>query len=757
MLGPAAITTHLADLGAEVIKVEPPQGDYVREMTWPIVEGISLLHLHVNRGKKGIVLDLRTDEGVEVFRDLVRDADAVVEAMRPGALARRGLGYEDLKEINPKIVFCTISGYGMTGPYKDLPEPRHRLRHLGRHRAARATTTTASATSPSTPRSASTPARCSARSASSPASSGPARPARAARWRSPSPTPPPPSTGTASRPGRPTSAPRTRSPATRPTTTSAAPRAPAGMREGVRYQMYETADGHVLFMASEQAFWKNFCEGVGRPELFETWPGSKYADHARGNRELQRRAPRHLPHQDHRPSGWTSAIENNTPIAPVNTPKTIADDPQFQDRFPWLSARDPTAPTCCRSPIKVIGEELPVPTKAPETSASTPTRCCATCRLRRRPHRRAAREGRLRLSHIGDPGPLPVDPTEIQEGRAPSVLRIVGRVVLLGIAAFTLYVLLPQLLDLWDTVPRLRTLSALWFVAMVVLESGSYMSMWALTRVALPTVSWFVAGTSQLVSNAVSKTVPGGAAMGAATGWRMLSVSGVEKGSAGAALTATAIISNGVLFMLPMVALLLSIVSAPVPRGLDRVAWGGAVLFILLFAVGFALVRFDRPLIMLGNALERVSTPILRRLHRPGGPTADGLVRQRDLMVEGLGARWKKALAAAVGNWLLDYMALVAALMAVGVKPRFSVVLLAYGAAAVLGMIPITPGGLGFVEAGLTAMLVLAGVPSADALLATLAYRIVSYWLPLPAGVVAHFLFRHRYGGPPERPSPSAT
>jgi uncharacterized protein (TIRG00374 family) len=126
-------------------------------------------------------------------------------------------------------------------------------------------------------------------------------------------------------------------------------------------------------------------------------------------------------------------------------------------------------------------------------------------------------------------------------------------------------------------------------------------------------------------------------------------------------------------------------------------------------------------------------------------------------MVEGLGARWKKALAAAVGNWLLDYMALVAALMAVGVKPRFSVVLLAYGAAAVLGMIPITPGGLGFVEAGLTAMLVLAGVPSADALLATLAYRIVSYWLPLPAGVVAHFLFRHRYGGPTSRPSPSAT
>ena len=62
----------------------------------------------------------------------------------------------------------------------------------------------------------------------------------------------------------------------------------AGMKEGVRYQIYESSDGHVLFMASEQAFWKNFCEAVGRPDLFERWPGSKYADHARGNRELQR-------------------------------------------------------------------------------------------------------------------------------------------------------------------------------------------------------------------------------------------------------------------------------------------------------------------------------------------------------------------------------------------------------------------------------------------------------------------------------------
>ena len=97
MLGPGNLTTHLADLGADVIKVEPPQGDYGRRMTWPIVEGVSLLFLHVSRGKRSIVLDLRTDAGRDTFLELARDADAVVEAMRPGGLDRRGLGFDRLR------------------------------------------------------------------------------------------------------------------------------------------------------------------------------------------------------------------------------------------------------------------------------------------------------------------------------------------------------------------------------------------------------------------------------------------------------------------------------------------------------------------------------------------------------------------------------------------------------------------------------------------------------------------------------------
>src|SRR3954463_2075005 len=127
MLGPAEMGGLLADLGAHVVKVEPPQGDYGRQMTWPIIKSStgegdnSLLSLHVNRGKKSIAIDLRKPEGVEIYLELVKNADVVIEAMRPGALAKRGLSYERLQEVNERIVFCTISGYGATGPYKDYP------------------------------------------------------------------------------------------------------------------------------------------------------------------------------------------------------------------------------------------------------------------------------------------------------------------------------------------------------------------------------------------------------------------------------------------------------------------------------------------------------------------------------------------------------------------------------------------------------------------------------------------------------------
>jgi len=143
----------------------------------------------------------------------------------------------------------------------------------------------------------------------------------------------------------------------------------AGMREGVRYQMYESADGHILFMASEQAFWRNFCEGIGRGDLFQRWPGSKFADHAKGNLELQ--AVLKEVFGTKTSAEWLAfADEHDVPLAPVNTAKTIVDDPQFRDRFP-LYAVDQLGAEQLPLPLKVAGEELPVPTKAPVAGQDT--------------------------------------------------------------------------------------------------------------------------------------------------------------------------------------------------------------------------------------------------------------------------------------------------------------------------------------------------------------------------------------------------
>ncbi len=368
MLGPAAITNALADLGAHVIKVEPPAGDYGREMTWPIVEGVSLLYLHSNRGKRSVVLDLKTEGGVATFLDLAAKADVVVEAMRPGGLERRGLGYEKLAAANPKLVFATISGYGMTGPYRDYPShgvaydtwagivspavdddgftylPEHVSIGINAGPLYGAIGILAAII-----RARETGQGCQLEVAQSDAAAA-FDWYRSESWRAYE---------------------RPESEVTGNKSDNYERRAPgtAGMREGVRYQVYESADGHVLFMASEQAFWRNFCEAVGRLDLFEANPGSKYADHARGNRALQ--AELRDIFKTKTSAEWLELGGRvNTPIAPVNTPKNLPQDPQFQDRFAWIPAERLGAEQL-PFPVRYLDEELPTPTKAPELGEHT--------------------------------------------------------------------------------------------------------------------------------------------------------------------------------------------------------------------------------------------------------------------------------------------------------------------------------------------------------------------------------------------------
>jgi crotonobetainyl-CoA:carnitine CoA-transferase CaiB-like acyl-CoA transferase len=114
-------TMMLGDFGAEVIKVEPPGGDETRLWGPPFVGGESAYFLSINRNKKSIVLDLRKNEGVEIVKRLARDSDILVENYRPGTAKRLGVDYDSLKKVNSKLIYCSISGFGQTGPDKDKP------------------------------------------------------------------------------------------------------------------------------------------------------------------------------------------------------------------------------------------------------------------------------------------------------------------------------------------------------------------------------------------------------------------------------------------------------------------------------------------------------------------------------------------------------------------------------------------------------------------------------------------------------------
>lgn len=362
LLGPAALAAHLVDFGADVIKIEAPSGDYVRQMTWPIVEGTSLLHLHINRGKQSLVLDLKTPGALEVLEQLIAKSDVIIEAMRPGFLEKRGFTHARLREINPAIVFCSISGYGATGPLRDLPA--HGVAFdswagqinpvLDEHGFCRTPdqTNIGITAGPAFGALAVLAALVRARTTGEGAYMEIAQSDAAAyfdwyrieSWKAYE-QPADIVTGNASdnyerrKPGL------------------------GGMWGGVRYQFYESSDGHVLFMASEQSFWKNFCVGIGRQDLFDRYPGSTYADHALGNEVLH--AELRDIFRTRTSAEWLQfASAHNTTIAPVNTPKTVMQDPQFIDRFTWTTTAQ-TGNEQMLFPLHVAGEELTVPDKAP--------------------------------------------------------------------------------------------------------------------------------------------------------------------------------------------------------------------------------------------------------------------------------------------------------------------------------------------------------------------------------------------------------
>jgi uncharacterized protein (TIRG00374 family) len=325
-------------------------------------------------------------------------------------------------------------------------------------------------------------------------------------------------------------------------------------------------------------------------------------------------------------------------------------------------------------------------------------------------------------------------PGEIERGTEEAPTRRVRRtVVWLGVTGISLYLVFPSIVEVFGSWRQITRFSLPWLAAMAGLQVASLACLWALQHVALRARRWRPVVTSQLAGNALSKIAPGGGALGAALQYRMLVQAGLPSGSTVGALTAANLLVFAVVLALPVLAIP-ALFRGSVDRSLLEAAIAGLAIFAVLVGIGSVLLTTDRPLRWIGRLVQRIRNR-LRRKAEPLHGLPSRLVNERDLILATLGPKWKRALAATVGRWLFDYATLLAALAAIGSHPRAGLVLLAFCGAQVLAQIPVTPGGLGFVEAGLTAMLALAGVSAGDAVLATFAYRLFSYWLPLPFGL----------------------
>ena len=327
----------------------------------------------------------------------------------------------------------------------------------------------------------------------------------------------------------------------------------------------------------------------------------------------------------------------------------------------------------------------------------------------------------------------------------------VRRAVLVALIVIGLSFLAPQLIDrlleVLSSAERLRSIEPWWFVAMFAAEIASFASLWWLIKVLLPKVSWFVAATSQLTSNSISRVVPGGggAAAGGAALYRMLSVSGVQPAQAAGALAATSVFSTAALAAIPAVGITIALFGAPIPEGLAPIAIASGVMCVVLLIVGFLALRRTRPLLIFGAVLNRILRIAGALFKKSWKVDPNTLIDERDRLASLLGKRWPQATAAAALNWTFDYLVLVFALYAVDAEPRLSLVMVAYASGAVLSMISLTPGGFGFVEVGLTGVLTLSGIPSDAAAVAVLAYRGVSLWFPIVGGLFGWAAFRARY------------
>jgi uncharacterized protein (TIRG00374 family) len=328
----------------------------------------------------------------------------------------------------------------------------------------------------------------------------------------------------------------------------------------------------------------------------------------------------------------------------------------------------------------------------------------------------------------------------------PATWKRARTALLVAISGVSLYLVLPSLLAVASSWRALQHVNWLYAALTLVCEAASFLCLWELDRIALRTRAWFPVAAAQLSGNVAGRLLPGGGATATAFSVSMLRRAGIDTGEATAAFGTSTLLQIATTLALPVLALPAILGGAPVNHDLATAAYLGIAVLAALLAAAAAAFVYDKPLALAGRAAQWLLNHTIRR-RKPLERLPQQFIVDRDFIRSTVGERWRAAALAAAGNTGFDYLALLAALRAVGAAPRPSLIVLAYATAELLALIPLTPGGLGFVEAGLVGTLTLAGVPAHDALTATLLYRLVAYWLPLPVGGGAYVLFRLRYDG----------
>ncbi len=339
-------------------------------------------------------------------------------------------------------------------------------------------------------------------------------------------------------------------------------------------------------------------------------------------------------------------------------------------------------------------------------------------------------------------GPAPAsddDSSRVDDPR-PHLTRQAKRVVKLLLFALVVHLfVIPQVGGARRALSVLGSANPLLIVAVVALEGLAFLAyanllQWLLPRGERPSLP--IAFGAVMASTGVNHVVPGGAATTAAVNYRLLGRAGVPSKSLGFALTTQAIGSAVVLNVLLWLALVVSIPTSGFHPLYGTAATVGAVLIASFTLAVLGMRRgSDAFADRIARLLGRFPRFDQQRIH-------DALLHvaeQIDVLAED-GHRLRMVLGLAAANWLLDAAALGVALVAFGTRPDLAGLLVAYGLANVLAAVPISPGGLGVIEAVLIPTLVAFGTPPAEASIAVVVYRLANFWLPIPVGGVTYLL-----------------